>query len=891
MAINKKLIHFKKKEDFNKKKLSTNEANTQYRIGLTDTITIGEPEIKYQSIVFIKNTKEIWTHDQIYPCPYTEQEILDMIKDVTPTKEMIESLLTGDITSHTHNTLYAAKSHTHNYAGSTTAGGAANSVKSSLVISVNSGTQEGVNRYTFNGSANKTVNLKAGDNIALESNGNTITINSTASSSGGSTLPEPTLENQILVSLQSTSTQNGDISTQADLGLSTLTPTWVNFETELNKFSASIPNPTQSGQTLTTATKNGKIVPIWEDSYDEDSYGITYPASNGLRKSQLTTKLGTEQLLNKMPVQSGMKGCVYNPKTKKLVYWLDPDNWNYIDGITQEMNTVLYSDGSGTSQLPVYRNAGYWGSYYGEEIIESAGIVLCNSRGGIINTDDKFEAGVDKKNKTYYVRILLDSTNPGLSQLKQRITKQPERLQISMCDLSDLQKGTPVLSDLNQLVWKGNNTWDTKENGVDKGVIITSASFATTSEGQILIVKIQDSYLTEDLTLDIFTIQFAEYFNCNSEEYQRAFIRLKSDLSGYDGEVMVWVPPFQLRNEPGQIRIKEASSTKYDQYDQIKGFLVSAYPLSIVRSNPNDGGYLSTIGTYPCLASVCNDKAYCRGGSDNATMDQWLTSSKYLNSTDYSMTQFTQLRKPITAINRAQARNWCKYSNIELIDFEHVMLVNILALIEGSGAYKNQSGFVFNGATPKYLIGEMNEYGNNTAVKQMEVFKNAVTPDDITSGNVSSKVCSDDIYKYRGIENFWGDSLIITDKVLAYSTSSSSMTLYYNPKSNSYDSTSGYSNNITYPKGITSYKLTYGDFKQISGSSHSLFPNNVHNTASEQTIEWSTGTNNVTVGYCNSVNNNMIDIRCSDAVTSAPSNTNFTSVYRSMIILDKEPSL
>ena len=53
----------------------------------------------------------------------------------------------------------AASSHTHNYAGSSSAGGAANSVKSSLVVKLNSGTKEGTNMFTFNGGTAKTINI------------------------------------------------------------------------------------------------------------------------------------------------------------------------------------------------------------------------------------------------------------------------------------------------------------------------------------------------------------------------------------------------------------------------------------------------------------------------------------------------------------------------------------------------------------------------------------------------------------------------------------------------------------------------------------------------------------------------------------------------------------
>lgn len=66
MAINKKLIHFNKKATFNSQKLSANGANTQYQVGGTGNVQTGAPDINYQSIVYIKDSKEIWTHGQFY---------------------------------------------------------------------------------------------------------------------------------------------------------------------------------------------------------------------------------------------------------------------------------------------------------------------------------------------------------------------------------------------------------------------------------------------------------------------------------------------------------------------------------------------------------------------------------------------------------------------------------------------------------------------------------------------------------------------------------------------------------------------------------------------------------------------------------------------------------
>ena len=58
----------------------------------------------------------------------------------------------------------AASTHTHKYAGSASAGGAAtsaNKVNNSLKIQLNGGTTENTNLFTFNGSVAKTVNITA----------------------------------------------------------------------------------------------------------------------------------------------------------------------------------------------------------------------------------------------------------------------------------------------------------------------------------------------------------------------------------------------------------------------------------------------------------------------------------------------------------------------------------------------------------------------------------------------------------------------------------------------------------------------------------------------------------------------------------------------------------
>lgn len=93
MAINKKLIHFNTFENFNSKKLSANIENTKYTLGIDGEIQNGSPDILYQSIVYIKDTKQQWTHGQLYTSDdnYFETKVesqnkLQEAKDYTDSK-------------------------------------------------------------------------------------------------------------------------------------------------------------------------------------------------------------------------------------------------------------------------------------------------------------------------------------------------------------------------------------------------------------------------------------------------------------------------------------------------------------------------------------------------------------------------------------------------------------------------------------------------------------------------------------------------------------------------------------------------------------------------------------------------------------------------------------
>ena len=91
MAIEKRFIHFKKFSDFNSKKLSANEANTQYTIGISGEIQNGSPDVLYQSYVWIKDTQQQWTHGQIYNGSTSLGNETDPIFSASPAANITEA--------------------------------------------------------------------------------------------------------------------------------------------------------------------------------------------------------------------------------------------------------------------------------------------------------------------------------------------------------------------------------------------------------------------------------------------------------------------------------------------------------------------------------------------------------------------------------------------------------------------------------------------------------------------------------------------------------------------------------------------------------------------------------------------------------------------------------
>lgn len=274
MAINKKLIHFKLKSTFQSELEAGNILDT--------------------SIVFIQDAKEIWTHNTFYPCPYTKEEIDQIILSKTITKEQIESVLTGNITSHTHDQYLTSEtdptvpswakqstkptytasevgaaptSHTHTKSQITDFPSTLPN-PNSLTLKINSGSTEGTNLYTYNGSSGKSLDIKAGSNVTLTPGSGSLTISSTNTTYGTATSSSNGLMSSTdkakLDGIESGAQVNDVVSVAGKTGAVTLTKSDVGLgnvtnESKVTMFTSAALTGTPTAPTAGSGTNNTQI--------------------------------------------------------------------------------------------------------------------------------------------------------------------------------------------------------------------------------------------------------------------------------------------------------------------------------------------------------------------------------------------------------------------------------------------------------------------------------------------------------------------------------------------------------------------------------------------------------------------------------------------------------
>lgn len=206
-----------------------------------------------------------------------------------------------------------------------------------------------------------------------------------------------------------------------------------------------------------------------------------------------------------------------------------------------------------------------------------------------------------------------------------------------------------------------------------------------------------------------------------------------SDLTGADGQVMVKVPRHWMKDTTqGNIRTVLFSDKPFEGATEIEGY-VGAYKASEDRTNN-------------VLASVMNSTAQFRGGNNQSAWD---------NDSEYK----SQRGKPVTAKSRtalqqlanARGENWHQVDMVLhtsvawLITYEFGTRNHQQVISEGATGLSSSLWNDYNTHYPLFKCGLTNSLGNGTGEVTL----------DISAENLGADTVS--VFRYRGIENWWGD--------------------------------------------------------------------------------------------------------------------------------------
>lgn len=167
--------------------------------------------------------------------------------------------------------------------GKPSTAGTADKVSNSLSLKVNSGTTEGTNLYTFNGSSAKVLDIKAGSNVTLTAAAGSVTISSTNTTYGVAT----TSSNGLMSSSDKTKLD----------GIDTGANNYVHPTTSGNKH---IPSGGSSGQILRWSADG---TAVWGADTDTNT---TYTFTGGTNSFQVTPSGGSAQVVAVTPSVSNL---------------------------------------------------------------------------------------------------------------------------------------------------------------------------------------------------------------------------------------------------------------------------------------------------------------------------------------------------------------------------------------------------------------------------------------------------------------------------------------------------------------------------------------------------------------------------------------------------------
>lgn len=237
---------------------------------------------------------------------------------------------------------------------------------------------------------------------------------------------------------------------------------------------------------------------------------------------------------------------------------------------------------------------------------------------------------------------------------------------------------------------------------------------------------------------------------------------LGSDLSGYDGQVLVDVPTLYIRSEEEIVNGKKYNSVKISAenlgsgWTEVPSRYDSVYKITILNTVPEDMGYLSTLPVNAAL-SVRNNATYCRGGGNRSANDHYLTDN------NGKMFMQSDLGKHITSIPRTNIRKYCRLSGLEIMSYYEYKSLYWMWVIEyanfnsqesfnpaltvaglhqggmGAGLTNMSNWSQFNGYHPIMPNGFLDDLGSTTGVKDLVIPSFGIRSNEVSFDQISSR--------------------------------------------------------------------------------------------------------------------------------------------------------
>lgn len=247
-------------------------------------------------------------------------------------------------------------------------------------------------------------------------------------------------------------------------------------------------------------------------------------------------------------------------------------------------------------------------------------------------------------------------------------------------------------------------------------------------------------------------------------------LEIGSRLDGYDGTVRVYCPNFYIKSQIiGSTRRVWLSTVKIDNtWTYQHEILIDAYRSTVLNTVPENMGYLSSLPVNSAI-SVVNTATYCRGGSNRAANDKYLTGA---DGTTIDIFR-TDLGKPRTSISRAVMRTDSRNAGSEMLSYDQYKNIFYWLYVveyanfncqEAYNAALTEDGYhqggmgpsitnvnatkcdEYNGYYPLTPCGYGNDLGNGTGLKTI-----------VLPATASEAKSTHYMARWRGFDNPFGD--------------------------------------------------------------------------------------------------------------------------------------